>query len=93
MFIFTFIQLLYSKVFQDLLKIILAQKEACEGDYDVMGGRLLSVYEEALSSNSRHLVEMIQVICARTHLHMSPLSFLTRKALNGTTLFLARHCS
>ncbi|XP_022976078.1 uncharacterized protein LOC111476590 isoform X1 [Cucurbita maxima] len=52
----------YRKVFQDLLKIILAQKEACEGDYDVMGGRLLSVYEEALSSNSRHLVEMIQII-------------------------------
>ncbi|KAL0553274.1 hypothetical protein IC582_007163 [Cucumis melo] len=52
----------YREVFQDLLKIILAQKKASESDYEVMRGRLFSVYEAALSSNSRHIVEMIQII-------------------------------
>ncbi|KAJ6915056.1 hypothetical protein NC651_017130 [Populus alba x Populus x berolinensis] len=52
----------YRIVLQDLLVRVLSTRKGYGTSWHVMQEKLLRIYEEALSSNCRHLVEMIQVI-------------------------------
>ncbi|XP_034920616.1 uncharacterized protein [Populus alba] len=52
----------YRIVLQDLLLRVLSTRKGYGTSWHVMQEKLLRIYEEALSSNCRHLVEMIQVI-------------------------------
>lgn len=52
----------YRTLFQDLLKRVFSQKEGFGESWHVAQQKLLSIYEEALSSNCTDLVQMIQVI-------------------------------
>jgi len=53
---------LYSIVLQDLLVRVLSTRKGYGTSWHVMQEKLLRIYEEALSSNCRHLVEMIQAM-------------------------------
>ncbi|KAK3212905.1 hypothetical protein Dsin_017611 [Dipteronia sinensis] len=52
----------YRMVMEDLLKRVLARREGFGDYWHTMQEKMLSIYREALSSNCRHLVQMIQVI-------------------------------
>ncbi|KAK1551145.1 hypothetical protein Q3G72_031043 [Acer saccharum] len=52
----------YRMVMEDLLKRVLAKREGFVDYWHAMQEKMLSIYREALSSNCRHLVQMIQVI-------------------------------
>ncbi|XVE53696.1 hypothetical protein DITRI_Ditri03aG0023300 [Diplodiscus trichospermus] len=52
----------YRTLLQDLLKRVLSEKERFQGSQCSTEEKLLWIYGEALSSNCRHLVQMIQVI-------------------------------
>ena len=51
-----------STLVQDLLKRVFSEKERFGGSRHSTEGKLLRIYGEALSSNSRHFVQMIQVL-------------------------------
>ncbi|XVE97525.1 hypothetical protein REPUB_Repub03eG0027100 [Reevesia pubescens] len=52
----------YRTLLQDLIKRVLSEKERFGVSRHLTEEKLLRIYGEALSSNSRHLVQMIQVI-------------------------------
>ncbi|KAA8525316.1 hypothetical protein F0562_007171 [Nyssa sinensis] len=52
----------YRSVLQDLLRRVLSEKSKYGDNWFTMRDKLLLIYGEALSSNCRHLVQMIQVI-------------------------------
>ncbi|OMO61829.1 hypothetical protein CCACVL1_23218 [Corchorus capsularis] len=52
----------YRKLLQALLQRVLSKRETVGGSRRSSEEKLLWIYEEALSSNNRHLVQMIQVI-------------------------------
>ncbi|KAG2699968.1 hypothetical protein I3760_07G212600 [Carya illinoinensis] len=52
----------YRMVLQDLIKSILSRREGFGDSWHAMREKLLWIYEQALSSNCRHLVQMIQFI-------------------------------
>ncbi|KAJ0091657.1 hypothetical protein Patl1_12854 [Pistacia atlantica] len=67
----------YRMVLEDLLKRVLSKREEFGDTRHAMKEKLLLIYREALSSNCRHLVQLIQVIVllegsAQAHLRKSP---------------------
>ncbi|KAH7574212.1 hypothetical protein JRO89_XS03G0265900 [Xanthoceras sorbifolium] len=52
----------YRMVMEDLLKMVFAKREGFGDSWHAMQDKMLSIYREALSSNCRHLVQMIQII-------------------------------
>lgn len=51
----------FSTVLEDLLRKIMSRREGFGEARHVMREILLKIYEEALSSNCKHMVQMIQV--------------------------------
>ncbi|GMI81443.1 hypothetical protein like AT2G25730 [Hibiscus trionum] len=55
-------EVVYRSLLQDLLKRVLSEKEIFGESWPSREEKMLRIYEESLSSNCRHLVQIIQVI-------------------------------